>query len=82
MYSSRMGTTRCGGRGWGVSLSWLGGGVSVLAGGLCDRDLHPLPVNRMIHRCENITLPQTSLAGGNNNGHGVMKTLRMNRPKN
>ena len=24
------------------------------------------PVNRMTNRCENITLPQTSFAGGNN----------------
>ena len=26
---------------------------------------HP-PVNRMTHRCKNITWPQTSFAGGNN----------------
>ena len=25
-----------------------------------------LPVNRMTHRCKNITLPQTSFAGGKN----------------
>ena len=27
----------------------------------------PPPVNRMTHRCKNITLPQTSFAGGNKN---------------
>ena len=27
---------------------------------------HPPPVNRMTDRCKNITLPQTSFAGGNN----------------
>ena len=26
---------------------------------------HPPPVNRMTNRCKNITLPQTSFAGGN-----------------
>ena len=36
-------------------------GVSVL-GGLPDRD--PPLVNRMTNRCKNITLPQTSFAGG------------------
>ena len=34
-------------------------------GGLCHRDLHLPPVNRMTHACENITLDQTSFAGGN-----------------
>ena len=47
--------------------------------GVCLGGLHPLskvclhlevgqtpsPVNRMTHRCQNITLPQTSSAGGN-----------------
>ena len=35
-------------------------------GGLCQGD--PLPVNRMINRCKNITLPQTSFARGKNAG--------------
>ena len=42
---------------WGVSLV----GVSPWQGGLPGR---PLPVNRMTDTCENITLPQTSFAGG------------------
>ena len=29
----------------------------------------PPPVNRMINRCKNITLPQTSFAGGNKQRH-------------
>ena len=39
----------------------------------------PPPVNRMVHRCENITLPQTSFAGGNNgdnNEHGLKNVTR------
>ena len=48
----------------------LGGGC--LPGGVCPGGgVHPLlhdgihpPVNRMTHRCKNITLPQTSFAGG------------------
>ena len=44
------------------SLCPLEGSVS---GGLCLGDWLP-PVNRMTHRCKNITLPQTSFAGGNN----------------
>ena len=42
-------------------------------GGLRDKDLPwtrdppPLPVDRMTDACENITLPQTSFADGNNN---------------
>ena len=47
-----------------------GGGVSVREGGLCmmsflsplDRD--PPQQNALTHACENITLPQTSFAGG------------------
>ena len=30
------------------------------------RTRHPPPVNRMTNRCKNITLPQTSFAGGKN----------------
>ena len=33
-------------------------------GGVPAQVLHP-PVNRMTDRCKNITLPQTSFAGGN-----------------
>ena len=40
-----------------------GGGVSVQRGSLSER---PAPlVNRMTHRCKNITLSQTSFASGN-----------------
>ena len=68
------------GRGKGVSLAKgvslvggpLGRGV-FLVGGLPGRgvslagevSLADLPVNRMTDACENITLPQTSFAGGN-----------------
>ena len=33
----------------------------------CDAcwEANPTPMNRMTHRCKNITLPQTSFAGGN-----------------
>ena len=58
----------------------LPGGVSAwvcLFGGLCPRGCLPRgkclpngctphPVNRMTDRCKNITLPQTSFAGGKN----------------
>ena len=40
----------------GCTWSQVGGPAQVL----------PPPVNRMIDRCKNITLPQTSFAGGNN----------------
>ena len=78
LHSSRMRTTRllpvspsmhCAGRvcSWGCLLP---GGV--LSGGVCSRGCIPAcngadpPVNRMIDRCKNITLSQTSFAGGNN----------------
>ena len=32
----------------------------------CNGGDSPPPVNRMTDRCKNITLPQTSFAGGNN----------------
>ena len=41
-----------------------GRGVSAPGGCLLVR--YPPPVNRMTNRCKNITLPQTSFAGGNN----------------
>ena len=50
-------------------------GVYIQGVGVCIQgNLHPMgvgwdpliPVNRMTDRCENITLPQTSFAGGNN----------------
>ena len=46
------------------------GGVHAQGGHACEGDVrathpHP-PVNRMTDACENITLPQTSFAGGNN----------------
>ena len=60
--------------GMGVSLAggspWQGGlpgrGVS-LAGGVSQHALRQIPpLNRMTDACENITLPQTSFAGGKN----------------
>ena len=58
---------------WGLSnLGGLhpGGGVCPTAGGrhrgVCPtRGWADPPVNRMTYRCKNITLPQTSFAGGN-----------------
>ena len=47
---------------WGVYL--VLGGVPGPGGG-CTWSGTP-PVNRMTNRCKNITLPQTSFAGGNN----------------
>ena len=50
-------------------------GVYIQEEGVCIQgSLHPMgggwdpfiPVNRMTDRCKNITLPQTSFAGGNN----------------
>ena len=41
---------------------------------------HAPPVNRMTNRCKNITLPQTSFAGGNNchfQGEGIMVSYFM-----
>ena len=59
MHSSRMRTTR--------SLLYKGGsmsrGVSVRGGSL-SRETPP-PMNRMTDRCKNVTLAQTSFAGGN-----------------
>ena len=40
------------------------GGEGVYLGGVSQGVYIP-PVNRMTHRCKNITLPQTSFAGGN-----------------
>ena len=51
------------------------GGVS-LEGGLpacTEADPPPPPVNRMTNRCKNITLPQTSFAGGKNYLLGVIR---------
>ena len=57
MHSSRMRTARL----LTVSQHALPWGVP--ARGVPAQVLHP-PVNRMIDRCKNITLPQTSFAGG------------------
>ena len=46
---------------WGGS-PWQGGMGGVMQGML---GYHIPPVNRMTNRCKNITLPQTSFAGGN-----------------
>ena len=53
----------CSGRGVSVQ---RGLSVRGWVGGLCQED--PPPVNKMINRCKNITLPQTSFAGGKNAG--------------
>ena len=57
-----------------LPLSHRVNGPSLQEGVYIQGNLHPLgvgwdpliPVNRMTDRCENITLPQTSFAGGNN----------------
>ena len=48
---------------------YLLGGVYLPEGGNCPGTTPP-PVNRVTDRCKNITLPQSSFAGGNN-GHGL-----------
>ena len=59
---------------WGVCTGQGAGGCTCWGGCTCPGDVpawgvpaqvpHP-PVNRMTDRCKNITLPQTSFAGGN-----------------
>ena len=60
---------------WGVHGPWGcmvlgvhgGGGVVHGPGGVSQHALRQTPpVNRMTNRCKNITLPQTSFAGGKN----------------
>ena len=64
IHSSRMRTAHSLPYG-GVSVQGsLSRGISVQEG-LCLLRPTP-PVNRMTHRCTNITLPQSSFAGGNN----------------
>ena len=55
-----------GGHAWqgGMRGRGLCGEGHVWQGGM--RGMHALPVDRMTDACKNITLPQTSLAGGNN----------------
>ena len=74
MHSRRMRTSRSlpyAGVGREISLmeEFLSRGslsIRSLSRGLCQQDPLPLPpVNRMGDRCKNITLPQTSFAGGN-----------------
>ena len=70
MHSSRLRTARS------LTISWWGGGVRD-RGGMRDRGVcvvgacmartpPPTPVDRMTDACKNITLPQTSFAGGKN----------------
>ena len=74
MHPSRMRTARsltacrsiCGGGGVGVhGRGDMHGRGCVWKGGVPRGHAWP-PVNRMTDACENITLPQTSFAGGNN----------------
>ena len=53
---------------WGGCLAWGGGGGGIPA---CT-EAEP-PVNRMTNRCKNITLPQTSFAGGSNCSSGTFR---------
>ena len=85
MHSSRMRTTRL-----LTVLGGLHPGGSTQPGGVCIQGClpnlggvyiqggwaYPLPpVNRMTHSCKNITLPQTSLAGGNKHYHQRYETM-------
>ena len=56
-------------------------GGSASRGGSAQAGLHlgrsaAPSVNRMTHRCKNITLPQTSFAGGNNDFRTLMMNIR------
>ena len=57
--------------GWGPL---VGGALS--GRGLCDRDL-----DRMTHASENITLPQTSFAGGKNTAVRKISRTALNAPR-
>ena len=48
--------------------AWSGGGIPACT------EADPPPVNRMTNRCKNITLPQTSFAGGNNDSISDLET--------
>ena len=52
---------------WSPSISPLGVGLGPPWEQTPPRSRHPPPVNRMTDACENITLSQTSFAGGNKN---------------
>ena len=58
----------------GVCMGW---GCMVLGGGIPACTEADPPVNRMTNRCKNITLPQTSFAGGNK-----MSLKSCSQPKN
>ena len=61
MHSSRMHTTRL------LTVSRIIRGKGCLPGGLCIPACNGAdtpPLNKMIDMCKNITLPQTSFAGG------------------
>ena len=60
----------------GVYLPGGGGGVYLPGGGrYLPRYSPPPPVNRMTDRCKNITLPQTSFAGGNYTNTKILPIL-------
>ena len=85
MHSSRMRTARA------LTIGWGGvparGGIPAwgvyLPGGLpaqgCTCPGTPPPVNRMTDRCKNITLPQTSFAGDNNDSSYSVSDSEMSR---
>ena len=64
MHSSRMRTTRSSGR--------PGGGVSPRTRHSPPGADPPPPVNRITDACKNITLPQTSFAGGKNGSEPIL----------
>ena len=67
MHSSRMRTARSSSRPGGVSTRHPPGSRPH------PEQACPPPVNRMTDRCKNITLPQTSFAGGNNREMGTLQ---------
>ena len=70
-----LGVSAPGGSALGVCFQGVSapGGGGLLQGGVCSRgdgipactEADTPPMNRMTDRCKNITLPQTSFAGGN-----------------
>ena len=61
----------------GCTWSGWGGGTCLGGGGYLPR-YSLSPVNRMTDRCKNITLPQTSFAGGNKATYLDVLRIRLN----
>ena len=85
MHSGRIRTARTLTIGWGVYLPGVvhPPGWCTCPGGCTCQGVYlpryPPPVNRMTDRCKNITLPQTSFAGGNNDSSYSVSDSEMSR---